>query len=297
VSGLVALLRRLMRNGDAEPASVPAPFAEIDAANARLRDTAKWILTSFAAVGALLVAGLQLSSLGELTGDTPDSRIFAALVGIAAAAFGVALAIWCTSTVLAPFLNTFGSADEEIKTARKVLADREIVGETYDELKEKIAHADTAIDEAATKHGRDSPEYVAAVAAREEWEPLKQLALASIGSKLLWRRYARARKGVVVAIALVTAGVVAFAWGANAPEEEKETPVVLGEAPLLLDVTLTPAGVEALAKKRACEQKTLMVLSIGGEEGKREVVTIPRGSCRAVRFVLSPNLGTATAAG
>jgi hypothetical protein len=40
----------------------------------------------------------------------------------------------------------------------------------------------------------------------------------------------------------------------------------------------------------------LRALSIAGAETKREVVTIPTGNCQSVRFVLTPELGTAIAA-
>ena len=94
-----------------------SPAGEIAAANQRLRETAKWILTSFAAAGAILVGGLQLSSIGKLTGETPDARVWAALAGIAVAALGVALAIGFMSGVLQPTLNSFRSADKHTDVA------------------------------------------------------------------------------------------------------------------------------------------------------------------------------------
>jgi hypothetical protein len=66
---------------------------------------AKWLLTSFAAVGALLLGSIQLSSIGKLTGETSVWRIAAAIVGIVLGALGVGIAIWWTSNVLAPMLT------------------------------------------------------------------------------------------------------------------------------------------------------------------------------------------------
>jgi hypothetical protein len=37
------------------------------------------------------------------------------------------------------------------------------------------------------------------------------------------------------------------------------------------------------------------VLSIGGSADKREIVTVPAGDCKSVRFVLTPGLGTVVA--
>lgn len=117
-----------------------------------------------------------------------------------------------------------------------------------------------------------------------------------IGAEILWRRYKRARRAVIAGVFLVFAGSVAFAWGANPPEGESDAPVTLAQAPLLLDVQLTDAGVAALKKARGCETAGLQVLSIGGKQGEREVVTVPAAGCKAVRFVLTPGLGTAVAA-
>ena len=59
---------------------------------------------------------------------------------------------------------------------------------------------------------------------------------------------------------------------------------------------LTDAGVAALLEARGCQRSNLRVLSIGGKDGKREVITVPSGRCKAVRFVLTPGLGTPIAA-
>jgi hypothetical protein len=297
IEELLAELAALL-GGGAKPAAEGAPSdpaAEITAANQRLRDTAKWLLTSFAAVGAILVGGLQLSSIGKLTSESPDGRIWATLVGIGVAALGVAIAIGFMSSVLAPHLNSFRSADKNTSAADSAL--KEPIGMTYRQLKKKISDKDKAVNAAREQHGTASPEYRDAVAAREKWEPTRRDALTLIGAELLWDRYKKARRAVVVAIFFVLGGVVAFAWGANPPDDEKEKPpVALGQAPLLLKVTLTPAGVAALKEARDCRQRTLGVLSIAGTTDKREVVTVPLAGCKPVRFVLTSELGTAVAA-
>lgn len=290
--GKVAGLLGGAKKDDAAKSAGPA--AEIAASNQRLRDTAKWILTSFAAVGAILVGGLQVSNIGKLTGETPDARVWATLVGIAVAALGVALAIGFMSSVLQPTLNSFRSADKNTDVADRALAESMRV--TYAQLKAKIAEKDAAV-ETAKNQGYDSDAYRDALADRNAWEETRQDALTLIGTELLWHRYTNARRAVLAAIFLVLGGVVAFAWGANPPEDEKEKPAVtLDQAPLLLDVHLSDAGVAALKKARGCQTADLQVLSIGGKSGEREVVTVPARGCNAVRFVLTPTLGTATAA-
>ena len=53
-----------------------------------LREAAKWLLAAAAGVGGVLVAGLQLSNLGELGADQ-WLRMMVALIGLALALVGV----------------------------------------------------------------------------------------------------------------------------------------------------------------------------------------------------------------
>jgi hypothetical protein len=242
-----------------------------------------------------LVGGLQLSSIGDLTGDTPRARIWATIGGIAAAGIGIAIAIAFISRVLQPMLNSFRAADKDTAAADRALA--EPLGMTYAKLKETIAELDAAVDRVSENTGADSTQYRDTLAAREAWEETRRGALRLIGTEILWTRYRDAKVAVIVAIFLVLGGVVAFAWGANPPDDEKENaPVTLGQAPLLLDVHLTSAGADALRKARGCLTADVRALSIGGTATEREVVTVPPGGCRPVRFVLTSELGTAVAA-
>lgn len=273
----------------------PAPpdaLAGIEASNATLRETAKWLVTSFAAIGGVLVAGLSLSKLGDLTAATPLARTLAAISGIALAITGVTVAIWFTSRVLTPFPTTFALAERHPDVIDEVIGDGELLGGmSWRDLRSALADADRGVAAA----GSDD-DYAAALAARAAWEPARSTALALVGSRLLERRFRVARVAVVVGVACAAAGVGLFAWGANTPKSVTvRHAVALGQAPVRLRVALTPAGVGGLAAARACRRSTLTVLSIGGDPGHSEVVTVPTRGCRSVRFVLTPALGTPVA--
>lgn len=167
----LGLLPAATKENEQAPAS--DPMAAIAAANKRLRDTATWLLTSFAAVGAILVAGLQLADIGMLTGETPDERVVATLVGLALAALGVALAIGYTGAVLAPFFNSFASADKEPNVTRDVLGNKEVIGYDYGELKKEVSDADAAVERALDEHGPGSPQHKEARETRAAWERSK----------------------------------------------------------------------------------------------------------------------------
>lgn len=55
----------------------------------RYRDLAKYLIGIFAAVGALLVAGTQLSSIGSLSWRHDSERLIACVLGLAAALLAV----------------------------------------------------------------------------------------------------------------------------------------------------------------------------------------------------------------
>jgi hypothetical protein len=64
----------------------------------KVRETTKWLTGAFAAVGAALIAGLQLTKLGQI--ELRDPHIAAVLIGLALALWGVAQVIIRASDVL-----------------------------------------------------------------------------------------------------------------------------------------------------------------------------------------------------
>jgi hypothetical protein len=306
LDGFLAVIQKVVGGARAEPpaadaASAPAsdPVAVIDGANQDVRQTARWVITSFAAIGAILLGGISLSTLGSLTGATPHERIYALVAGIALAVLGIAIAISTTSGVLAPQLNTFGTADKHRNVTDQVLGDRELVGLTYDELKRGVHQADEDLKKTRGQAtSDDDPRVKEMLLVRADWEMSKRLALARIGQQLLWNRYVRARRVIIwVALPITAAGLGGFAWGANPPKTETQKPAVpLGQTPVLLDVSLSKLGVSALQPTRQCRTPSFQALSINTTTSGGELVTIPNGSCKTVRFILTPSVGVATAA-
>jgi hypothetical protein len=76
-----------------------APDDPFKDANERIRDAGKWLIAASAAVGAILVAGSQLSSIGKLqTGP----RLWTAMAGAVLGLWGVVAAIWSAVRLLLP---------------------------------------------------------------------------------------------------------------------------------------------------------------------------------------------------
>src|SRR5512144_1087454 len=62
----------------------------------RIRETAKWLTVSLAAIGGVLVAGTQLSDIGSL--EPGSDRFRVAIVAAVVAATGSALVLWATTS-------------------------------------------------------------------------------------------------------------------------------------------------------------------------------------------------------
>lgn len=86
--------------------------AQASAAIDQFRTVGKWIITSLAAVGALLLAGIQLTSLGSVTG----SRLGWALAGLIIAVGAVIAAIASLTSLLEPHVS---APDDAIREADK----------------------------------------------------------------------------------------------------------------------------------------------------------------------------------
>lgn len=79
------------------------PAAHEDA-EAETRTAAKWLIAAFAGVGALLLSGVGLTSLGHLEGE----RLLLAGLAFAGGIAGVVVAIYLIADVLTPFPVTLG---------------------------------------------------------------------------------------------------------------------------------------------------------------------------------------------
>jgi hypothetical protein len=75
---------------------LPADLHAYAAATQKLREAAKWLLAAAAGVGGLLLAGLQLGSVGDL----PLPRIVIALIALIMALAGVGMVIRCAGALL-----------------------------------------------------------------------------------------------------------------------------------------------------------------------------------------------------
>jgi hypothetical protein len=271
----------------------------------RVREAAKWLIGAFAAIAALLLAGTQVSSVGQLTWAEDSDRLILAGVGLALGLGAALAAILQNVRMLLPKAMTVDRLVSDRELAAYFNANPELlpgvasnVTQFVGDFRSRSAAYDTAVavqeaspSEMNKKRLEEAKQRLAAaerdmrdVLALANWKATEGL----FNSDIRWK--------MCLAAALAAIGIGLFAWAANPPEEEKaddESPV-LGVAPIPARLTVAANGVAPLkqALGKDCKLVKVRVLVIGGSKESPEVVTTPRRRCKAVRLVVSPELAT-----
>lgn len=190
----------------------------LEQGNQRIRDAAKWLVASAAAVGAAMLAGSQLSSIGELDVGVPDSvehaRLWVAVVGAVLGLAAVVYAIWSAVQILMPKLVLISELDDAWEKPPAGLAP-------------------------VVAHFRRNPKYLQGFASPGELIAARESLIAGGGGEAAARiadldqritaiediathealksQFGRALRKLMLATAVAAVGIVAFAWAANPP--------------------------------------------------------------------------------
>ena len=108
-----------------------------------LRTSARWLLTAAARAGAVLVAGVQLTSIGSLgLGEWP--RLVAAVAGLAAGLGAVGYMIWQASLLLTDKWITLTALEERaVKQLLRIPAAAVISGASRKSIRIRLSSIDT----------------------------------------------------------------------------------------------------------------------------------------------------------
>jgi hypothetical protein len=216
--------------GDTDTASA-SQTSPLDIANGRIREAAKWLVASAAAVGAAMLAGSQLSSIGELDIGWPTSvehaRFWVALLGAVAGLGAVVYAIWTAVQIMLPKLVLISELAQawdtetgplapvvrQFKRNTKYLQGFDTPAEVIEARQDLIAKQhDPKTDEntKATLPGRIGrlDERIMAIEDTAVHEALKAA-------------FSQTLRKLLASTTVAAVGIVAFAWAANPP---KETP-------------------------------------------------------------------------
>ena len=207
----------------------------IERASERIRGAAKWLIASSAAVGAALIAGSQLSSIGKLDVGLPTStdkaRLWIAGMGAVVGLAGVVFSVWTAVQLLLPktvLISELSSAWTDkstrlrpvvdfFKRNRKYLQGYETPAEAIAEREEFIArlgelNADAPEENSATT---EAPELDAAI--RDVDARISAIENVA-GYQSLRADFEATLRRLIIASVVVALGIVAFAWAANPPD-------------------------------------------------------------------------------
>ena len=272
----------------------------------RIRETTKWIIACFSAVGAAMVAGTQLSGIGEL--DPWGARMWLAILGSALALSGIAVAIWRGSTVLvsgAVALNELQHA-KAYPSVTVVLRENPVLYGGYNSV-----HAMNHAFELATREmnvafsrlydaqARDPELEQAAKRANDHANLVSQVVsrlLAAASNIIVRTTFKSARPWLFVGALTTALGVGIFSWAVNPPKTSKNAPPTVHLIPMrLADVVLSEEGARILgpqlgAKCDTRRVRTLVPKQVG--RGPLQMVSVATEDCEPVQFVLSQTMGS-----
>lgn len=271
----------------------------------RLRETAKWLIGAYAAVGTVLVAGLQLTNLGKIEDET---RLLAAIATVFVALVAVVVAIWKITDVLGPVKveeadlapnSPAGKMATETPSLLKGQAlDLESLQKRHEEaLKEYQLKRDKARGDSTAKPEAEQA-YKLVMALNDPLASMRNIAL----FEKLKKKFDRAKRWLGASAVLTAGCVIAFAWAANPSEEsqadakaQEHGPTIARPSLVTVSVDLHRSSLKALREKLGggCNLAMVHALVVGGTTADPEVITLPKHHCRDVRFVVSEDIGVA----
>jgi hypothetical protein len=194
-----------------------------DAAD-RIRDSAKWLLTAFAGVGAVLAAGLPLADLGKLASDRSEHRLQLAIAAVVAAELGIGVAIGGAASVInrsfvtLKWLKDRQRRHQSIDGDRILLAGYESVPQLYDKMASALQAHRTAVENWVTA---PDDENKAAVQQRSDvvyyYDQIVMKVVQQASYRRLSRAYVWARAIMLVGAAVAAGGITLFAWAIRPP--------------------------------------------------------------------------------
>lgn len=260
-------------------AAMPAASAAsaYDAQLKQMTTAVTWLIGALAAVGAAMIAGTQLSSIGQLSWSLNRSRLLVAVVSVSAAVGLILLSIGLLYRAQTPTTTDFdrlrklANKDKQVKgldlevhqsvsgdstlhrgqgDLKTLMSALDSIRKEYYDTKEKeySGRLAAAQEPDETKRAEKTAEYKRCA---EELEVLDTrleeyrralLRVAQLDKFLRTRaRYRGASRTVLVLSALAGIAFVSFAWAANPPETAA---AVVAQRPEAAHMTLTAAAEE-----------------------------------------------------
>lgn len=273
-----------------------------------IRETAKWLVTLFGGIGAVLVGTAPFTGAGDLSGDDLITAIVFGLLALG----GLTLVIWRVSDVLLPettsltetltagtlkdfrtqvsgdrwsYLGAWAETLQDFKTAR----DLEFA--TFLEVDQKLRDPSLSDNDRAV--------YNAELPGLTKRLQTMELATARLLAKATYHevrtRFIRARRWLFVGGLAAAVGIFGFLTTVTAKKDDKETkPAAAVSLSRRATVALSAAGTERFRRfvGENCPTAAVPLIVLDGEEkGPWRVLVRDESGCRPVSFLLSKEEG------
>jgi hypothetical protein len=272
----------------------------------RIRETAKWLLTTFGVIGGALVAGTQLSDIGDAEGSNLVLAFIGALLGFG----GVGIAIWITGRVLTPARVGLDDITNDSNVGRWAANDPGLLkgqAKTVDELIQRYRHTLDEYVEARRKAESDPDDTDLAQDAHARQAAYKAVEnpMQMIRGMALYDRvntaFGNALTVIGASVVIAGVGLLLFAYATGSASNEESDQEASGqvaaatgsfEAPAAVTLVPTDEGKKVLADilGKACRPQTAEALLLSQVGGTLEIASAPSGKCRAARFILEADL-------
>lgn len=210
----------------------PSAADALEKANDRIRDAAKWLIASSAAVAAALIAGSQLSSIGKLAVALPTSvetaRLWVAVFGAVVGLVAVVYILW-TAVQLLPevpvtirdLVTEWDQPSQRVAPAVTFLKARPKYLQGFGSPADLEQHRERAVKEL------DEASDPAKIAELQTYIGDLDTRITAVenraSNKVLEGSFNSALRKLLWATAVAAVGIIGFAWAANPPADPPPT--------------------------------------------------------------------------
>jgi hypothetical protein len=265
-----------------------------------IREAAKWLIATFGAIAAVIVAGLSLSDLGQV--DAGSLRFILTLVGLAAAAVGVIWTVLNAADVLVvepvtlTDLSNLSAADSAAADAT-VLGPATSAGELATQVPVKYQAAQQSYERYLQAPGNDTlTPYQVAENRAQVWGNAAASTALAVKHERVRSAFQNLRDWLWLKVVLVLAGVGAIAWGLGATEtsDVKIGTVTASPTNVVVQFTDDAANNQALvgALGADCVESSTAVSAVAlAAQGQRYTLALtPTEKCKAAVVKVGPTL-------
>jgi hypothetical protein len=203
--------------------------AELSASRELVRSAAKWFIAGLGAIGVILVAGSQLSSVGALPADS--ARFWVAIAGVVLGLLAILWAMWRVVDVLAPTQWAF----EDVVEAWDLASERSPTPRWWNR-RQRRSVGRFLRDHPLYLAGFESPAaiqkvYEESASDRPGLDDLVDLMddlLDKASTIDLQNRFTTLRGQIAAGVLVGAAGIILFAWAANPAQLVQPAPSLRG---------------------------------------------------------------------